>query len=307
MARQSGASDAEAHIQANAAIGGSGLTPSQAQAIAGGTGTKQNITTNPYNPTYAGSSYDAAGYSYYQDQQRQQQQQQYDQQLAAIQAQMNELIRRTQEEQAAYQQRVAEAEQARQDVEGRIARYTSPEFLAEGAAMAREFMLPGQEADQERIMQAILQGAEQRGGIMHSGIVPGLQQRASQHLTEEYAKKGMDIARELALMGVRGAEGEFDRYLQQLGLEHGALTGGQQMSWNQLSDMLGYHTGVDQFSRNLALQQFQAMAPYMLMTQPEKAAHVRSLLQQMGVPVGGLTDKELNEIFDSLMSARGGI
>ncbi len=302
LAKQAGASDAEAHTRANAATGGSGLTQSDMAGITHDTGSTQTCESNPFGTGYTASPYDYAGYSYAT---QQQQQKQHEQQLAAIQAQMNEMIRRTQEEQAAYQQRLAEAERARQDVEQRISRFTSPEFLSEGAAMAREHMRPGQEVDQARILEAVLRGVEQRG-MMHSGITPGLQQRAAQHLDEQYAKKALDIARDLALMGVQGAEGEFDRYLRQLGLEQGAMTGGQQMSWNQLASTMGIARQADQFERGLALNQFQAMAPYMLMTQAEKASHVRSLLQQMGVPAGGLTDSELNEIYDSLMKAGGG-
>ncbi len=233
------------------------------------------------------------------------QQNMYSQQMAGLAAQMDDMMRRTQAEQAAYQQRLAESERSRQAIEERIARFTSPEFLTEGAAIAREHMRPGQEVDQARIMEAVLRGAEQRG-VTHSGITPGLQQKAAQYLDEQYAKKGMDIARDLAMMGVQGAEGEFDRYLQQLGLEHGAMTSGQQMSWNQLANMMGFAQAADRFNRSMSLQEFQAMAPYMLMTQAEKASHVRSLLDQMGVPTGNLTDRELDEIYDSLLSTSGG-
>ena len=112
----------------------------------------------------------------------------------------------------------------------------------------------------------------------------------------------MDIARELAMMGIRGAEGEFDRYLRQLDLEGGALTRGRQMGWNELSNLLGFsQSGLDR-DRQYTLQQFQSMAPYMFMTQAEKAAHVRGLLQTMGVPgVGALTEEELEELFDSIV------
>ncbi len=226
---------------------------------------------------------------------------------SSYQGQINDLLNRLQSEQQAsqqaqaeYLQRLREADDARQEIEQRVAYYTSPEFLQEGTELAREHMLLGQEADQERILQTILQGMEGRG-MVHSGVLPGLQQKAAQYVDEQYSKKALDIAQQLAMMGVQGAEGEFSRYLQQLGLEHGALTSGQQMSWNQLSGMMGFATQADQFSQGLALQQFTAMAPYMLMTQNEKASHVRQLLQQMGVPAGGLTDAELNEIFDSII------
>ena len=252
------------------------------------------------------------------------------QQSAAYQGQINDLMRRMEAEQREskaaqqeYQRKLQQEMQARGELDARIQHYTSPEFMTEGAELAREHMRPGQEIDQARIMEAIVKGAEQRG-MVHSGITPGLQQRAAQHLEEQYAKKGMEIAQQLALMGVRGAEGEWDRLLQGLEMEGGALTGGQAMSWGQLADQMGFaQTGQQnaaqqalqqamlgqrgsEFAQTHALQQFQSMAPYMLMTQAEQASHVRQLLQQMGVPTGNLSDAELQNIYQSLSEGRGG-
>ena len=79
-AKKGGASDAQAHTQANAATGGSGITQSQYSDIAKGS-SSPSYTSNPYNQNYAATPYDESGYQhYYQQQQPIQQPQQQQQQ-----------------------------------------------------------------------------------------------------------------------------------------------------------------------------------------------------------------------------------
>lgn len=316
-------------------------TPTSTTTTPGGyETTSYTYTPPPSSPTPTPTGPTAAEIAAQMEAQLAQQQAASQAQLAQLQSQLgsissmyegqiNELMNRMAAEQQAHaatqtelKGRLGESEAERQAVAQRVAYYTSPEYMAEGAALAREHMLPGQQADQARILQAILSGAEQRG-LTHSGLQAGLEQQALQHLDEQYAKQGLEIARQLALMGVAGAEQEYENMLRQIQQEAGILTGGHALSYDQLMGMLGHaHAGLGtglqaqigaaglgqqaaQFGQTHALQQFQAMAPYMLMTQAEQASYVRNMMQDMALPTAGMTDAELSQVFELLMGAGG--
>ncbi len=302
LARQAGASDAEAHTRANAAVGGSGLTLEDAYKITAGTGSTQKFDVNPYNLTYVSSIYDDAGYSYYVQQQKQQQQQQQQQQLAAYQAQIADLIARMEQQQkdyqqalVEYQQRLQQAEQERLRRQELARQLSSPEYLSQMAQQMTEYMSPAMQQMQDEAMKRILQASEARG-FTHSGITPALQQKAVNELNAYFANRGLDIASEAINRALASQSNEADQLARQLAMELAAMESGSNFNWRTISDILDFTQKANEFDRNYELSQAALLLPYTTMSRKEQADFIIKLLEIMGQIPDQLDPFDIEEI-----------
>jgi len=316
LARQGGATDAEAHVRANAATGGSGLTMDDVYRITSGTGSKQTFTSNPYNPNYVSSPYDYSGYHYYTEQQRpqnsalqgqiaelmaqmQQQQKEYQQRLQEAeqerQGQIAELMAQMERQQKEYQQRLQEAEQERLRRQQLAQRLSSPEYLSQMAQQMTEYMSPAMQQMQNEAMKKILQASEARG-FTHSGIVPALQQKAANELSAYFANRGLDIASEAINRALASQSDEAEQLSRQLGMELAAMESGRNFNWRTISDMLDYIQRANEIDRSYELSKAGMLLPYTAMTRSEQANFIIRLLEIMGQMPGEFSPFEIEEI-----------
>ena len=287
LARQEGATDAEAHMRANAATGGSGLTMDDVYRITSGTGSKQTFTSNPYNPNYVSSPYDYSGYHYYTEQQRPQN--------SVLQRQIDELMAQMQQQQKEYQQRLQEAEQERLRRQQLAQRLSSPEYLSQMAQQMTEYMSPAMQQMQNEAMKKILQASEARG-FTHSGIVPALQQKAANELSAYFANRGLDIASEAINRALASQSDEAEQLSRQLGMELAAMESGRNFNWRTISDMLDYAQRANEIDRSYELSKAGMLLPYTAMTRSEQANFIIRLLEIMGQMPGEFSPFEIEEI-----------
>ena len=287
LARQGGATDAEAHVRANAATGGSGLTMDDVYRITSGTGSKQTFTSNPYNPNYVSSPYDYSGYHYYTEQQRPQN--------SALQGQIAELMAQMERQQKEYQQRLQEAEQERLRRQQLAQRLSSPEYLSQMAQQMTEYMSPAMQQMQNEAMKKILQASEARG-FTHSGIVPALQQKAANELSAYFANRGLDIASEAINRALASQSDEAEQLSRQLGMELAAMESGRNFNWRTISDMLDYAQRANEIDRSYELSKAGMLLPYTAMTRSEQANFIIRLLEMMGQMPGEFSPFEIEEI-----------
>ena len=265
LARQGGATDAEAHVRANAATGGSGLTMDDVYRITSGTGSEQTFTSNPYNPNYVSSPYDYSGYHYYTEQQQPQN--------SALQEAEQERLRR---------QQLAQ-------------RLSSPEYLSQMAQQMTEYMSPAMQQMQNEAMKKILQASEARG-FTHSGIVPALQQKAANELSAYFANRGLDIASEAINRALASQSDEAEQLSRQLGMELAAMESGRNFNWRTISDMLDYIQRANEIDRSYELSKAGMLLPYTAMTRSEQANFIIRLLEIMGQMPGEFSPFEIEEI-----------
>jgi hypothetical protein len=287
LARQGGATDAEAHVRANAATGGSGLTMDDVYRITSGTGSNQTFTSNPYNPNYVSSPYDYSGYHYYTEQQQPQN--------SALQGQIAELMAQMQQQQKEYQQRLQEAEQERLRRQQLVQQLSSPEYLSQMAQQMTEYMSPAMQQMQNEAMKRILQASEARG-FTHSGIVPALQQKAANELIAYFANRGLDIASEAINRALASQSDEAEQLSRQLGMELAAMESGRNFNWRTISDMLDYAQRANEIDRSYELSKAGMLLPYTAMTRSEQANFIIRLLEMMGQMPGEFSPFEIEEI-----------
>lgn len=212
------------------------------------------------------------------------------------------------EQERQYQDRLSQAEQARLAREQEIQRLTTPEYRAQLADEMKGHMAPAKQAAQDEAMKRILQEAEKRG-LMHSGWVPEMQQKAMNQIEEYFGDRGLDIAQQAIQQAISGQGMVSDDLARQLAMERAALEADRGFDHTRTMDYLGlgqkdraldiqsqqnqmmnaYQMAqlgqrAHEFDRGHTLDTFRTTAPYSMPTYADQMALIRMMVENWGVP-----------------------